>query len=214
MADQKISVIAESTTLPAATDVFVTVENMATTPVTKRKPWSTIKSFVSAQIYLSAAGISPQASNGCADLATTSMATNKQDIRTLDFDKDAIEYAQSVGFRMPSDYDGGTFTFKIDWKHAATTTNFKVAWAVDAICYANDDAIDAAWGTAVQVNDTGGTTSDWYTTPESGAVTPGGTPAASCPIIIRVQRVATDGTNDTLAIDAGLIGIQITYTRT
>ena len=167
---------------------------------------------VSAQIFLSAAGMNPQATTGCEALATTSLATNGQDIRTLDFDAAAIEYAQSVLFAMPSDYNGGTFTYKILWMHADTTTDFSVVWAVEAICYADDGALDAAWGTAVNVTDTGGTTNDIYVSPISGAVTPGGAPAAGSPIIVRVQRVATDAA-DTLAIDAGLIGIQITYTR-
>jgi hypothetical protein len=172
-----------------------------------------IKSPISAQILISVAGMAPQATNGCAPLATTSMGTNKQDIKTLDFDKDAVEYAQSVLFRMPSDYNGGTFTFTATWKHAATTTNFKVAWAVDAIAYADDLALDTAFGTAVQVNDIGGTTTDYYTTPVSAAVTPGGSAAAGCGMLVRVRRVATDATNDTMAIDAGLIDIQLTYTR-
>ena len=172
-----------------------------------------LKAEVSAQIFLSASGMSAQATNGCAPIAITSMGTNKQDIRTLDFDKDAVEYAQSVLFAMPSDYNGGTFTYKLFWKHAATTTNFKVAWAVDAIAYADDLALDTAFGTAVQVNDTGGTTTDYYVTPESAAGTPGGSAAAGCGMIVRVRRVATDGTNDTLAIDAGLLGVQLTYTR-
>ena len=171
-----------------------------------------LKTAVSAQIFLSAAGMNPQATNGCAALATTSMATNKQDIRTLDFNEAAIEYAQSALFAMPSDYNGGTFTYKILWKHADTTTDFGVVWAVDAICYADAGALDAAWGTAVNVTDTGGTTNAIYITPASGAVTPSGAPAAGSPIIVRVQRVATDAA-DTLAVDARLIGIQITYTR-
>jgi hypothetical protein len=172
-----------------------------------------LKTAVAAQIFLSAAGMAPQETNGCAPLAITSMGTNKQAIRTLNFDKDAVEYAQSVDFCMPSDWDGGTFTYKVLWSHAVTTTNFKVAYAIDAICYADGDALDAAWGTAVQVNDEGGTTNDKYITLASTAVTPSGTRAAGAPTIIRVQRVATDGTNDTLAVDAKLIGILITYTR-
>ena len=171
-----------------------------------------LKTAVAAQIFITAAGMTPQATNGCAALVTTSMATNKQDIRTLNFDADAIEYAQSALFAMPSDYNGGTFTYKILWKHADTTTNFGVVWAVDAICYADDGALDAAWGTAVNVTDIGGTTNDIYVSPISSAVTPGGTPAAGNPILVRVQRVATDAA-DTLAIDAKFIGIQITYTR-
>jgi len=173
---------------------------------------SYLKSAVSAQIFLSAAGMNPQATNGCATLATTSMATNKQDIRTLNFDAAAIEYAQSALFAMPSDYNGGTFSYKILWMHADTTTNFGVVWAVEAICYADSGALDVPWGTAVNVTDTGGTTNAIYITPASNAVTPSGAPAAGSPIIVRIRRVATDAA-DTLAIDAKFIGIQLTYTR-
>lgn len=42
MADQKISAVPLSTTPPVATDLFVTVENVGTTPVTKRKEWATL----------------------------------------------------------------------------------------------------------------------------------------------------------------------------
>jgi hypothetical protein len=223
MTQKTIGNLTEKTT-PVDADVFP-LEEPATT--TKKVTWANIKAtllayfqgvflqtkVVSAQVFISAAGMSPQATNGCATIATTSMGTNKQDIQTLDFDASAIEYAQTKLFRMPSDYNGGTFTYTIAWKHAATTTNFKVAWAVDAVAYADDLALDTAFGTAVQVNDTGGTTSDYYTTPASAAVTPGGSAAAGCGMLIRVQRVATDGTNDTLAIDAGLIDVQLTYTR-
>ena len=173
-----------------------------------------LKTAVLAQIFISAAGMSPLAAAPCAPLATTSLGTpGIRDIKTLDFDKDTAEYADSVLFAMPSDYNGGTFTFKVIWKHAATTTNFKVAWGLAAVAFADDLALNVAYGSVVQVNDIGGTTSDYYITPESAAVTPGGTAAAGCGMLIQINRFATDATNDTLAIDAGLIGVQITYTR-
>ncbi len=43
MADTKISALTASTTAPEQTDAFVTVENMATTPVIKRKAWSVLE---------------------------------------------------------------------------------------------------------------------------------------------------------------------------
>ena len=168
---------------------------------------------ISSQLYITAAGMTPQTTNGCDIITTIVMGTSKQDIQVLLFDKDAVEYAQTKLFRMPSDYNGGVVTYSIDWEHGATNTNFKVAWKVDAVAYANDDALDHTWGTAIQVNDTGGTTTDYYATDVSGNLTIGGSPAANRLTIIRVQRLATDGTNDTLAIDAGFIGIQINYTR-
>jgi hypothetical protein len=43
MADLKISALTASTTVPVATDAFVTVEAMGGTPATKRKAWSVLK---------------------------------------------------------------------------------------------------------------------------------------------------------------------------
>ena len=97
--------------------------------------------------------------------------------------------------------------------HPATTTNFKVAWALEAVCIRDDDTADASWGSAVQTNDTGGTTSDLYISPATGNITVGGTPTASALVQFRASRVATDGTNDTLAVDAFLIGVMVTFTR-
>lgn len=198
-----------------ATYSFVALDVLTATQLnTMQANIDYLKLAVSAQIFISVSELFPRTgAAGCAALATTTMATNLQDVRTFDFDASSSEYAMSVIFKMPSDYNGGAFTYNIMWKHAATTVNFKVAWAVYAIAYADDLALDSVWGSAVQVNDVGGTTSDFYITPESAAVTPGGSAAAGCGMMLLVQRVATDATNDTLAIDAGLIGVQITYTR-
>ena len=171
-----------------------------------------LKGAVSAQIFFSAAGMAPRVSNGCAPLATTSMGTNKQDIKTLNFDPNTIEVAESVLFIMPSDYNGWTFTYKIIYTHAAATTNFGIVWDVNAVAYASNTFLDAAFGTLVEVNDADGGTLTCCITPASAAVTPGGAPAAGCGMIIQVMRYASHA-SDTLAIDAMLIGLQLTYTR-
>ena len=110
-------------------------------------------------------------------------------------------------------HDSGTITFSVDWYHPATTTNFKVAWALDAVAIPDNSALNGTFGSAVQVNDTGGTTNKLYISPTSTAVTIGGTPAPNNLVIFRIRRVATDGTNDTLAVDAGMIGVRINFGR-
>jgi hypothetical protein len=220
-----------STTPLADTDIIPTVENVSTTHNHKSKAWSVFKSTlktyfdtiyttlaqvkttISAEIFISAVGLSPQATDGCAPLATTTMGAGKPDVRTLDFSASAIEYAQSSVFYMPSDYDGGTFTYKVQWKHSDTSTDFKVVWKLDAVAFVDGDTLVASFGTPVKVIDTGGTTNDYYTTPESTAVIPAGTPDHDCGIIMRISRTSVGDADDTMGIDAGLIGIQITYTR-
>jgi hypothetical protein len=161
-------------------------------------------------IYIAAAGISPSSTGGCAALATIASAANQPDIQTLDFDATTQEFAQ-FSFVMPKKWNEGTITFKAHWSHAATTTNFGVAWQLQGLAVGNDDTIAAAYGTAVVVTDTGGTTNDLYASAESSDVTIAGTPGAEEMVFFRVARAPADG-SDNMAIDARLHGITVYVT--
>jgi hypothetical protein len=86
-----------------------------------------------------------------------------------------------------------------------------VVWGIQAVALSDDDALDAAFGTAQTVTDTGGTTNDLYRSTESAAVTIGGTPAENDVVVFQVYRDAASG-SDTLAIDARLHGVALFYT--
>lgn len=158
-------------------------------------------------IPVSAGSMRPSASGGCAPLAEVVSAANQPDIVTLDFDATTQEYAQ-FSFVLPKKWDRGAITFDVNWSHASTATNFGVAWDLQAVAVGNDDAIAVSFGTAVVVTDTGGTTNDIYTTPESGLVTVAGTPQPGDIVFCRLSRVTGDAA-DTMAIDARLHEINI-----
>jgi hypothetical protein len=161
-------------------------------------------------IWIAAGSMSPSASGGCAALATVATTANRPDIQSLDFDATTAEYAQ-FGIVMPKSWNEGTVTFRAHWTHGSTTTNFGVAWQLQAVAVSDDDTIDAAYGTAVAVTDTGGTTSDLYTTAESSAITIAGTPAAEDMVFFRVSRDPANG-SDTMAVDAKLLGLTVYIT--
>jgi len=161
-------------------------------------------------IYIAAAAMIPSATGGCAALATIASAANQPDISTLDFDATTVEYAQ-FGIVMPKSWNEGTITFKAHWSHAATTTNFGVAFSLQAVAVSDDDAIATAYGTAQTVTDAGGTTNDLYASAESSAITVGGSPAAEDMVFFRVARETGNG-SDTMAIDARLHGITVFIT--
>ena len=167
---------------------------------------------VSAQVFLAAASGQPKVTAGCSAVTPIEMTTNDQNLRVLDFDKDTEEHADFT-FALPSDYDGGTMTAKFFWLHAAAVTNFGVVWGIEGRVFGNDDALDQAVGTAQTVTDTGGTTSDLYISDATAAITWAGTPAGGKLINLTVYRKAADG-SDNLAVDARLVGVQLTYTRT
>ena len=161
------------------------------------------------QVWIPASAMTPRLTNGPAE-GSIETTTNKINIRSLDFDATTAEYAQ-FNWRMPKSWNEGTVSFLPVWSHASTTTNFGVAWALAGVAISNDDALDAAMGTAQTSIDTGGTTDDLYEGPESSAITIGGTPAEGDLVVFEVSRLPANG-SDTMAIDARLIGIVLCWT--
>jgi hypothetical protein len=159
------------------------------------------------ELYVPAGSMASQTTTG-AESVKNEAATNKQTYYTLDFDQSTIEYAQ-FQVVMPATYAGGTITFAVYWTAASGSGD--AIFTLEALARANDDAIDASWGTGVSVTDTLTATGDLDISPTSSAVTIGGSPAASIPVFFRVSRKASDG-SDTLTADAKLIGLKIFYT--
>jgi len=173
------------------------------------KTWvgSVLRSF-----YIPAAAIRPSSSGGCASLALATTASNQPDISSLDFDATTAEYAQ-FWIRMPKSWDEGTITASFLWSHAATTTNFGVRWGIQAVAVSDGDSMAAAYGTAQEVTDTGGTTNTLYASAKTSAITVAGTPAAEDLVAFRVYR-DPDNAGDTMAVDARLMGVNVFFTTT
>jgi hypothetical protein len=160
-------------------------------------------------IWIPAGAMTARTSNGPAS-GTVETATNKVMINTLDFDAAADEFAQFT-VQMPKRWNEGTVSALFVWSHAAAATNFGVVWGIQGLALSDDDALDAAFGTAQTVTDTGGTTNDLYRSPETAALTIGGAPAENDVVVFQVYRDA-DHASDTLAIDARLHGVALFYT--
>lgn len=160
-------------------------------------------------IWIPAAAMYARTSNGAAS-GTVETSTNKVMIKTLDFDTTTQEFAQ-FAIQMPKSWNESSLICQFVWSHGATTTNFGVVWAVEAVSFNTGDSLDAAFGTAVQVANTGGTANTIYITSETSALTVAGTPTAEEYVVFQVKRVPADA-SDTMAIDARLHGVKIHYT--
>jgi hypothetical protein len=160
-------------------------------------------------IYVPAGAMVSRTTNGAA-AGSAETTTNKVMLKTLDYDTTTQEFAQ-FSIRMPKSWNEGTITAAFTWSHAATTTNFGVVWALEAVALSDGDAGDTAFGTAQQVADTGGTTNTIYVTSATAAITIAGTPAAEDWVVFQVKRVPSDG-SDTMAIDARLHGVTVYIT--
>ena len=160
-------------------------------------------------IWVPATQMVARTTNGAAS-GTAETTTNKNMIRTLNFDTTTQEFAQ-FELALPKSWNEGTVTFQPVWSHAATTTNFGVVWALQGLARGDGDAQDAAFGTEQTSTDTGGTTDDLYIGPESAAITIAGTVAELDVVLFQVKRVPADA-GDTMAIDARLHGVKLFYT--
>ena len=167
---------------------------------------------VSSQFMLLGSSITPSTTSGCADPTKTEFVTNDLDIYGAAFDGTAVEYGQ-WGYPMPSDYGGGTVTAKFYWRCANASTN-SAKWGLQAQAIGDSDAIDAAWGTVVEVADANGAANDMNISAATAVITIANTPVAGDWVQWRVQRDPTDVQDNLDAIDAVLLSVAITYTRT
>jgi hypothetical protein len=185
--------------------------NLGNSPASSPTQWANMSGIGKQTIFIPATALTTRTTSG-APPGSLETSTNKVMIETKDFDTAADEFVQFF-VQMPESWDGGTVTAQFIWSHPVTTVNFGVAWAVQGLSLANDDALDTAFGTAVVTTDTGGTTDDSFITAESAAVTISNTPAKGDFVIFQIFRDVSDA-GDTLAVDARLHGLNIIYTTT
>lgn len=160
-------------------------------------------------IWVPAGAMVAATTNGAA-LGSLQSTTNKVMFSTLDFDATTAQIAQ-FAIAMPAQWNEGTVTFRAYWSHAATSTNFGVAWDLSGIAFSDGDAQDTAFGTVQTVTDTGGTTDNLNVSAESSAITIAGSPAPEDLVYYRVRRAPANGA-DTLGINARLHGVMLYVT--
>lgn len=141
-------------------------------------------------------------------LTKVETTTNKINYQVWEFDSATQEYAQ-FGWVPPRNYNNGTVKSTFWWTNAAGLTTETVDWNIAGIAFSNDDALDTAMGTAITTTDTWIAQNDVHISPQSSAITIGGTPADSDFITFEISRKVS---TDNLTGDARLIGIVLEYT--
>ena len=145
-----------------------------------------------------------------ADAQQVETTATRPDMKVLDFDASTDEFAQfSVAF--PKSWNEGTVTYQVYWTPGSTNTGDCI-FGLQGVACADNDTIDVAYGTAVNVTDAGiGTVEDQQITAESGAVTIAGSPAAGELTYFQLFRDANAG-GDTFSADARVLGVRIFFT--
>ena len=158
-------------------------------------------------IYVPAAAMYPNTTNGCADLTQVELS-NGPELKCLDFDASSDENAQfTVCF--PKSWNEGTVTFQAFFTVTGTNTG-TVAWGLSGVCIADDASINTAFGTNVVATAKAfsGTSNDMTVTATSGAVTIANA-AVDTQTYFQVMR---DVSADTQTGDARLLGIKLFFT--
>jgi hypothetical protein len=162
--------------------------------------------LTSTNIWIPASAWIPRTTTGCG-VDSRETTTNDQNFDELLFDPGTDEFAQALTI-LPNNYNLGTITARFYW--TAASGSGAVVWAIQGRAFTDDDALDTAFGTAQTVTDTLLAADDMHISAATSAVTIGGTPAANRPIQFQVYRDADAG-GDTLATDARLLGVEITF---
>jgi hypothetical protein len=169
--------------------------------------WAATSAGGSTNLWISASQWIPRTTTGVG-VDSTQTTTNLQNFDQLLFDSGTDEFAQALVV-MPSNYNAGQVTARFYW--TATTGTGAVVWGLQGLAYSDDDALDTATGTAQTVTDTLLAANDMMISGATSAVTIGGTPGANKAVQFQIYRDADAG-GDTLAVDARLLGVEISYT--
>lgn len=135
------------------------------------------------------------------------LAVNLGNYDYMAFDQTTEENA-FFQYALPPGWDEGTLTFRAVWTSPAGTGT--VQFGLKALARSDDDPLDTAFGAEVTVTDTLIAVDDVHISPESAAITIGGTPAEGDQILFNIARKTAA---DTLNNDARLLGIKLRFTR-
>lgn len=181
-------------------------------PKTQAETRALLQTASFADFYIDASDFVSRTTNGAA-AATEETGTNDRMLQPFLFDP-VIEEAIQRKFKMPDDWDLGTFKVKIDWDgNTGASAGDVVLWGVKGVAIGNNEDLDGAWGTEVEVSDVllqndGG---KMQTTAATAAITIGGTPAIDDKVWLQVARKAGDGSDTMDAEDGKFLGIAIQY---
>lgn len=144
---------------------------------------------------------------GSEPTAGTRKLTGNMMLSYLEFDAATAQHAQ-FSLAMPKGWDEGDVAVSFLWTAASGTGT--VRWGAQAAAVGNDDALDAAFGTAVTVEDALLTADDLHISADTAAVTAGGSPATGDLVQFRIYRDAAHA-NDSFSAAAQLIGVRVFF---
>jgi len=158
-------------------------------------------------IYVPAAAMYPETTNGC-DALTQVELSNGPELKCLDFAAAADDFAQFQVI-FPKSWNEGTVTFQAFFTVTGTNTG-TVAWGLAGRSFADSADLNTAFGTQVVATAKAhsGTSNDIDVAAVSGAVTIAGAAADT----LTIFQIARDVSADSQTGAARLLGIKLFFT--
>jgi len=158
-------------------------------------------------IYVPAAGMYPETTNGSSGLEQVELS-NGPELKCLDFAAAADDFAQFQVI-FPKSWNEGTVTFQAFFTVTGTNTG-TVAWGLAGRSFADSADINTAFGTQVVATAKAhsGTSNDLDVAAVSGAVTIAGAAADT----LTIFQIARDVSADSQSGAARLLGIKLFFT--
>jgi len=158
-------------------------------------------------IYVPAAAMYPETTNGCSDLEQVELS-NGPELKCLDFAAAADDFAQFQVI-FPKSWNEGTVTFQAFFTVTGTNTG-TVAWGLAGRGFADSADLNTAFGTQVVATAKAhsGTSNDIDVAAVSGAVTIAGAAADT----LTIFQIARDVSADSQTGAARLLGIKLFFT--
>lgn len=161
-------------------------------------------------VSLAAGSWVPRVSNGCAPAALSESATHKRVRETLAFDGTSRTHAQ-IELPLPKSYNGSTIKYRVHWECSGATTGDAV-FGLQGASLADNETIDAAYGTAIEVTDSHNGAGKRMVTAWSSVVTFSGTPAGGEAVSLQFYRKADDSADTINGIDVQVVAIELLIT--
>ena len=158
-------------------------------------------------IYVPAAGMYPETTNGASDLEQVELS-NGPELKCLDFAAAADDFAQFQVI-FPKSWNEGTVTFQAFFTVTGTNTG-TVAWGLAGRSFADSADLNTAFGTQVVATAKAhsGTSNDIDVAAVSGNVTIAGAAADT----LTIFQIARDVSADSQTGAARLLGIKLFFT--
>jgi len=136
------------------------------------------------------------------------LVTNDVDIIAMVFQGTTANEIAKFDWTPPQNWDAGTVKCKPYWTGPAGAGT--VEFEFSAVAFANTDAMDAAFGTAIASTDTFTAADELHISPQTAAITIAGSPVVADFSFIQF-KIVRDQATDTKSENAELLGFVLEY---